>query len=99
MPRVPKINLQFLKENRKDEVDFLPAGKHQRFLQIGTIILVVWPGLLITQNNKFVISLQYLKKDLSDEVYFLHADKDESFLQIDTMIFDGCDQAFPRFPE
>ena len=51
----------------------------------------------ITYNNKFAISLEYLKKEVSDEVDFLHADKHESFLQIDTMIFDGDDQAFPKF--
>ena len=33
-------SLQYVKENVKDEVDFLPADKH-RFLQIDTIILVV----------------------------------------------------------
>ena len=32
-------NLQYLKENVKDEVDFLPADKRQRSLQIDTIIL------------------------------------------------------------
>ena len=48
----------------------------------------------ITQNNKFAISLQYLKKEVCDEV-----DKYESFLQIGTMIFDGDDQAFPKFPK
>ena len=32
---------QFLKENRKDEVNFLPANKRQRCLQINTIILGV----------------------------------------------------------
>ena len=35
------ISLQYLKENVKDEVDFLPADKHQRFLQIDNIILGV----------------------------------------------------------
>ena len=34
MPRVPKItSMQYVKENMKNEVDFLPADKHQRFLQ------------------------------------------------------------------
>ena len=32
MPKVPElINLQYLKENVKDEVDFLHADKQQRF--------------------------------------------------------------------
>ena len=35
------IPLQYLKKNRKDKVDFLPADKHQRFLQIATFILGV----------------------------------------------------------
>ena len=35
------ISLHYLKENAKDEVDFLPAGKHQRLFQMDTIILGV----------------------------------------------------------
>ena len=35
------ISLQYLKENGKNEVEFLLAGKHQRFLQIDTIVLGV----------------------------------------------------------
>ena len=35
------ISLQYVRENLKDEVDFLPADKHQRFLQIDTITLDV----------------------------------------------------------
>ena len=35
------ISLQYLKENVNDEVDSLPANKHQRFLQSDTIILGV----------------------------------------------------------
>ena len=35
------ISLEYLKENIKDEVDFSPADKRQRFLQIDTIILGV----------------------------------------------------------
>ena len=30
------ISLQYLNENIQDEVDFLPANKNQRFLQIDT---------------------------------------------------------------
>ena len=81
------ISLQHLKENVKDEVDFLPADKHQRFLQIDTIILGVCGQIL--QNNKFAISLQYLKKKFNDEVDFLHADKHESLLQINIIILMG----------
>ena len=35
------ISLQYLKENGKNEVEFLLADKHQRFLQIDTIVLGV----------------------------------------------------------
>ena len=35
------ISLQYLKENMKDELDFLPADKRWRFFQIDTIILGV----------------------------------------------------------
>ena len=48
-PSIPKVlkitNLQYpckyLKETRKNEVDFLLSDRHQRFLQIDTIILDV----------------------------------------------------------
>ena len=33
------ISVQYFKENVKNEVEFLPAYKHQSFLQIDTIIL------------------------------------------------------------
>ena len=77
------ISLKYLKENRKNEVDFLLADKHQRFLQIDTIILGVCVARYtqITQKNKFAVSLQYLKKEVSDEINFLHADKHEYFLK------------------
>ena len=35
------ISLQYRKENVKEEVDFLPADKHQRFLLSDTLILGV----------------------------------------------------------
>ena len=38
---VIKSNKKYLKENRENEVDFLLADKHQKFLKIDTIILVV----------------------------------------------------------
>ena len=86
------ISLQYLEENVKDEVVFLPVEKRQRLLQIDTIILDMCGQAcpnLYAQNNKLAISLQYFKKGVSDEFDFLHADKCESFLQIDTMILRG----------
>ena len=75
------ISLQYVKENVKDETDFLPVGKRKRFLHIDSIILGVCVAkhAQITQNNTFAIFLQYLKKEVSDEVDFLHADKHKSF--------------------
>ena len=35
----PNNTLEYLKENVKNEVDFLHADKHRRFLQFDTIIL------------------------------------------------------------
>ena len=32
------ISMQYLQENRKDKVDFLPVDKRQKFLQTDTII-------------------------------------------------------------
>ena len=47
------ISLQYFKENLKDEVEFLSADKHQKFLQIDTTILgCVARHAKITQNNK-----------------------------------------------
>ena len=67
---------------------FLPADKHQKFLQIDAIILGVCVArhAQITQNSKFAISLQYPKKEVSSEVDFLHVYKHESCLQIDAMM-------------
>ena len=64
MPKVPKTTgLQYLcnkyvKENMKDEVDFLPADKRRRFLQSDTIILgELWPGMPILPK---ITSLPFL---------------------------------------
>ena len=48
MPKIPKtkgleyLGNKYVKENFKDEADFLPADKHWRFLQSNTIILDVY---------------------------------------------------------
>ena len=61
------ISLQYINENVTDEVNFLPAGTYQRFLQIDTIILGVCVCVCvcvcvsrhaqITENIDFTISL------------------------------------------
>ena len=94
------ISSQYLKENGKNEVYFLLVDKHQKFLQIDTIILgVCGQACPNYQNNKFAISLQYLKKEVSVKVDFLHADKHESFLQIDSVIFYGGWSSIPKEPK
>ena len=51
-----------------DEVDFLPAEKHESSLQIDTMILM---GMVkhsqSSQNSKFAMFLQYLKEEVKDE--------------------------------
>ena len=58
------ISLQYLKENGKNEVDFLLADKHQRFLQNDTIIFGVCVSrqAQITQNKKFASFCNILRK-------------------------------------
>ena len=52
--------------------------KHQRVLQIDTIILVVC-GQTYPSDLKFAIYLQYLKKEINDAVYFLGVNKHLNF--------------------
>ena len=67
-----------------DEGDFLLADKHERFLQIDTLILMeMFKYCQSSQNSKFAVTLQHLKKEVRDESDFLHADKHQSFLQFD----------------
>ena len=78
------MSLQYLKKEVRDEVNFLHADKHQRFLQVDfntlgikvsyKMILSLLMGMIkysqSTQSNKFAISLQYLKKKLGTELIF-----------------------------
>ena len=68
------ISLQYIKENMKDEVNFLPADKRWRFFQTDTSFQVCGQACP-----------KYIKQQVCS-VDFLHADKYESFLQIDTKI-------------
>ena len=76
------ISLQYLQKELSDEVDFLHADKHERLLQIDSIILIgIVKHSQISQNSKFAMSLQYLIKEVKDEDGFLHVDKHQSLLQ------------------
>ena len=60
-----------------------------------TVFYILILSFLI--GDKYAVSLQYLKKELNYEVDVLHADKHESLLQVDIIIFDGFDQACPKY--
>ena len=78
------VYLAISPEKLGDEVDFLPADKHDSSLQIDTMILKrIVKHSQSSQNSKFAIFLQYLKEEVRDELDFLHADKHQSFLQVD----------------
>ena len=84
----------------RDKYDFLHEDKHQRFIQAGTIVLlVIARHVQITENKKFAISLQYLKNDGRDEVDFLHADIHQTIVQVDTVNFGGHGQACSNYPK
>ena len=96
------VYLAISPERHGDEVDFLPADKHETSLQIDSMILM---GMVkhsqSSQNNMFAMLLQYLKEEVRDELDFLHADKHQSFLQVDfsTLVIttDSHDQAFSKY--
>ena len=47
-----------------------------------------------------VTKLQNLgKKEVRHKFNFLHEDKNESFLEADTIVYDGHDQACPKYPK
>ena len=93
MSKLPKItSLLFLCNilRKEDKVDFLPADKHQRFLQVDfnnldikdsylvilSLLMCMIKHSQITQSSKFAISLQYLKKEVRNRIHFLHAGED-----------------------
>ena len=99
--------MQYVKETRKDEVNFwLLVIVKGFFKMILSFYMCLARHAQINQNNNllflcntFVISLKYLKKKVSVEVDFLHSDKHECLLQIDTMFVMGDGQTFPKFPK
>ena len=61
--------MQEINKERKKEVDFLLADKHESMLQIDTMVLMeMVKHSQISQESKFVMSLQYLKQEVRDEV-------------------------------
>ena len=98
------ISLQYVKETRKDEVNFwLLVIVKGFFKMILSFYMCLARHAQINQNNNllflcntFVISLKYLKKKVSVEVDFLPSDKHECLLQIDTMFVMGMVKHFQR---
>ena len=87
------FEVQYLKKELGDQIDFLHVDKHQNFIQVDTIGFGnVVRHAQSTQNNKFAI-LQYLKKERRDEVDFSHADKRQTFLQVGVINFGGHGQS------
>ena len=64
-----------------DEVHFLPADKHESFLQGDSITVGVRSQALPRYPKP-----QYLKENVKEEADFLPADKLPRFLQIDNVI-------------
>ena len=78
------MSLQYLKKDVRDEVDFLQADKHQRYLQVdfNTLGIKVSYKVMIsllmnmvkhsqgTQNNKFAIFYNISKKKLGKSSFF-----------------------------
>ena len=69
-----------------DEVDFLPADKHESFLQVDISLWICIARHVEQKDNKFTIFLQYFKKKVKNKVDFLPADKRQKFIQSDTII-------------
>ena len=85
-----------------EEVNFLPADKHESFRWIDSINFGVHsracPKYKKQIHNIFVIEKQ-LKENAKDEVHFLPADKRQMFLQIYIIILGVSGKAYPNYPK
>ena len=83
------ISFQYLKENTKDEVDFLRPDK-QKFLQTDTIILGVVDqacSYYPKQQICYFFAISFKRSEWWS--WFLHRKEHEGFLQINTMVLIG----------
>ena len=90
------VSLQYLKENTKDKVDFLPADKCQRFLQSYFIFLCVWPSI---PKLPKITSLLFLcnmlrKKRVMLLIFYMQISMKACYILI-LRFFDEDNQAFP----
>ena len=76
------FELQYIKKEARDQVDFLACRLTSVFLQVD---FIVFDGgdeaCQSTQKNKFAIPFPYLKKKLRDEIDFC-ADKHRSLYKL-----------------
>ena len=103
MPKVPKIRSLHIvaispEKHGAAEVDFLPANKHESFLQVDSITLDLhsqacpkYPKQKV--YNIFVIS----QGKREDELDLLSTDKRQRFLQIAIIILGVCGQTCPNY--
>ena len=95
------IRLQYLKENLEDEVDFLPAYNHQRFLKIDTIIdtiiRCVLPGTpKLPKITSLLFPYNILRKKWVLKLIFCMQMSMKVSDKFDFMIFDGDGHTFPK---
>ena len=90
--------MEYLRKSMGDEVDFLPANKHETFLQIDSITLGVHSQASQgTQYNKPSISLRYHKEKVKGDIDFLPADKHQRFLQIETITLSAHSRTYQNY--
>ena len=92
------ISLEYLKENMKDEDDFLPADKCWMFLPNDTNILGVCsqacPNYLKQQVWYLPATLR--KKWVTQLIFYMQISMKTCY-NLTLRFFDGYDQAFPKF--
>ena len=83
MPKAPKITssqcLQFLKKERRDEVDFLHADKHEFFLQVDLSILVARPVMPKVPKIASLQRIYNISRKKGGMQLIFYADKNQKF--------------------
>ena len=93
------VSLQYLKENMKDKVDFLPADKCQRFLQSYFIFLCVWPSMpKLPKITSLLFLCNMLRKKWVMQIFYMQISMKACYKLI-LRFFDGYGRAFPKFPK
>ena len=94
------IYLQYLNENMKEEVDFLPADKCWTFFQIDAIILGVWLGISkLPKITSLLLLYNMLRMKLVMQLIFSMQISMKTCAKLILRFFDGYGQAFPKFPK